>query len=511
MKATNGAVSSRKAVLWPVGIFAGALILYVATCAPGVVWQDAGRMQYRVLHNDIEGRLGLALSHPLFHLVAIGAKYVPAGEVAYKVNLVSAFCGALAVMNLFVLLRLWLGKELPALFGAVSLALSHTFWRHATIPETYDLYVAILLLELITLLQYLRSRHVRYLYLLGLFNGLAVADHVLGLIPLTCYAVLLLVLWRKRQVRPGQCAVVGLLWMLGAAPYEYLVLKNIFQTGDVAGTLASALFGNSWAGAVLNTSLSVKILKENALFLLLNFPTPNLAFFLVGLYGLYRTAPSRSFAHVLLALLVLFFAFASRYPVPDRYVFFIPFYGVLAALMAVGFHVATGHKKCKILCRAALVLTLLPIPAYMIAPAAARRVNLFAGMRQIPYRDPYRYFLQPWRTGYRGAERFAEKALRQVEPDAILCADSTTLYVLLYVQEVKHLRPDVKLLGIPSPEVTEQTIERTLKRQSVYVVSNVPGYCPAFLLKRYEFERTGVLWRVQSKRRPSSTQPHRAP
>ena len=34
--------------------------LYVLTCAPGPLWQDSGLFQYRIWHNDIEGKLGLA-------------------------------------------------------------------------------------------------------------------------------------------------------------------------------------------------------------------------------------------------------------------------------------------------------------------------------------------------------------------------------------------------------------------------------------------------------------------
>ncbi len=46
--------------------------LYMATCAPGPLWQDSGMLQYRIWHNDIQGNLGLALSHPLYHIIGIG-------------------------------------------------------------------------------------------------------------------------------------------------------------------------------------------------------------------------------------------------------------------------------------------------------------------------------------------------------------------------------------------------------------------------------------------------------
>ena len=71
--------------------------IYVATCAPGALWQDSGMYQYRILHNNIEGNLGLALSHPLYHIIGIGVKYIRLGEFAYRINLISAVAAAFKI------------------------------------------------------------------------------------------------------------------------------------------------------------------------------------------------------------------------------------------------------------------------------------------------------------------------------------------------------------------------------------------------------------------------------
>ena len=107
-------------------VLLAATLLYVATCAPGIVWQDSGVIQYRVFHNDIEGRLGLALSHPLYYILAIAVNNILFGDTACKVNMLTAVISAFAVANIFLLLRLWLGGTFAALLGAASLALSHT-------------------------------------------------------------------------------------------------------------------------------------------------------------------------------------------------------------------------------------------------------------------------------------------------------------------------------------------------------------------------------------------------
>lgn len=487
-------------------VFLSAAILYGSSCAPGAVWQDSGLIQYRVWHNDIEGCEGLAVSHPLYHLLAIGAKHIPIGEFGRRVNLVSAMAAAFAVANLYLLMRRWLGRDFPAIIAAVTLAVSHTFWWHASSAETYTLWAALFLGELILLLEYTRTKRVGYLYGLGLLNGLAIAVHMLAAIPLACYFVFIIVLVVRRRIRAKDLAIVASLWILGALPYEYLIVKNAIGSGDVLGTLASAAFGNRWRGDVLNTSLSWKLVKEDLLFLVLNFPTPNALLFFVGLAGLRKIGPSPGFRRVILALLVLFFAFAARYTVADRFAFFLPFYCVVAVVIGVGVRELRdlfGSVSPTLLAVAAF--TVLPVAAYAWMPGAAQRLNLSLGTRgDIPYRNDHEYFLRPWRTGDLGAERFAREALLTAEPNAIICADSTTVAPLLYAQEVKGLRPDVKIIAGAArsqgaPRLDEQTFASLLGTCPAYVVSQRPGYCPAFVLAKYELAQAGVLWRVLRK------------
>ena len=489
-------------MFWYLIVLTASGLLYAFTCAPTVLWQDSGLYVYRIWHNDIQGNLGLALSHPLYILIGIVAKYLPIGEFAYRVNLISAVAAAAAVANLFLLLRLWLGRVLPAIIAAVTLMVSWTFWQHAVIAEVYTLCVALLSAELIMLLQYARTKRVGYLYLLGLFNGLAIANHMWAAFGFACYTIFLIVLLVRRRIGLKHLVIIVLLWVAGAAPYEYLIIKNIILSGDFQSTLASAVFGSLWQGPVLNAAISMKMVLENIIFILLNFPTPNLVLFFVGLWVLREKAPVRSFANVVLALLVLFFVFAFRYTVPDRYVFFLPFYYFAAVLIGLGADVVLALYNRKALVLVILVFALLPTPAYFFTPEVARKTYKSLGQRrQRPYRDEYVYFLQPWKTGYRGAERFANEALDTVEKNAIIYADSTTVHALLYAQQVKGKRPDVKIVSgydrsENAPIFNEDTIEQLMENSAVYVVSPFPEYCPQFLLEQYKFKQVGILWRV---------------
>lgn len=483
-------------------VLCGALVLYTISCAPGLLWQDSGLIQYRIWHNDIEGFYGLALSHPLFYIVGIAVKYVPLGEFAHRVNMLSAVAGAVAVANMYLLIRLWTGKDMPAVIAAITLAVSHTFWRHASIIETYTFWTVLFLAELIVLLQYVKTKRLRYLYWLGFLNGLAIAVHMLAAIPLICYAILIISLLVRKEIRLRNLGIIVFLWLVSALPYEFLIVRTLIQSGDILGTLASAAFGSRWQEAVLNTSMSLKMVEENCYYILFNFPTPNILLFFAGGYTLIKMPISRSIKYIVATLTVLFFVFAFRYTVPDRYAFFIPFYVMVSIFIGLGTHYFINRIKRKALVLLVIFFSILPVGVYAIAPSMARNIGT---RNDIPYREDNAYFLRPWKTGYRGPDRFADEALDLVGNNAIIYADVTTVAPLLLLQQVKAKRPDVTIISGTlnsenAPLFNEQTIDTLLENRPIYIVSQKVGYCPSFVLEQYDLVQTGILWKVVAKK-----------
>jgi hypothetical protein len=480
-----------------------ACLIYTLSCAPGLLWQDSGLIQYRVLNNDIKGVFGLALSHPLFYLLAGVVKGIPVGNLPWRVNMLAALCGAVTVANLWLFVRLWLGKSLPALVAALSLGLAHTFWRHASIAETYTLWTALFTGELILLLRFTQTRRRGFLYALALVNGLALSVHMLASISCVCYMVYMLAIAKKEGVTiPILLGFIGL-WIVGASPYVLLCVNEWTSSGDFMGTVSSALFGDRWRGDVMNTSLSWKIVKENILFLGLNFPTPNVFLFLVGLAGLFKMSIDRGLRSVLLGTGVVFLVFAFRYTVADRYAFFIPCYVMCAIGMGVGASRILTRWDRRFWGVAVLLLCLLPIGVYSTVPHWAKETNISLGTRNdIPYRDDYAYFLRPWKTNERSADRFAREVLGQVGPDTVIYADMTTVAALLILQQGEGLRTDVSIVSEAvsspgAPVFTAQTVSSLLADRPIYLVSRLRGNCPAYVRENYQLTRAGLLWQVQ--------------
>ena len=91
-------------------VLAACVILYGITAAPDIIWQDSGMAILRAWRGDIAGWLGLALSHPSYYLPAQLMVKLPLGEPAWRLNLFSALCAAVAVANCWLLVRRLTGQ-----------------------------------------------------------------------------------------------------------------------------------------------------------------------------------------------------------------------------------------------------------------------------------------------------------------------------------------------------------------------------------------------------------------
>ncbi|NQV32680.1 MAG: DUF2723 domain-containing protein [Phycisphaeraceae bacterium] len=490
-----------KAYCLVLAIFA---VIYGVSCAPGLLWQDSGLIQYRVLHHDIHGFFGLALAHPLYYWVAFAAKAVPIGDALFRINLISALAGAITVANIFLLVRLWLGQTGPAVLAAMSLGLSHTFWRHACIAETYTLWAMFFTCELVLFFLYVKTEKMSFAYALAGINGLAVSVHMLGCLSAVCYLAYGLTLVRKKRIHPSKIALTMMIWLVGTLPYSSLILHEMVKSQDIAGTLVSAAFGDRWLDDVLNASLSWRVAKENMLYIVLNYPTVNIGLVFIGLFGLFR----KQMRHVMLVMLVMlgvlafvFLLFAWRYTVVDRYAFFIPFYCVMALFMGKGLHNLSKNGDIKVV-SLALAFSLCPVAVYALIPGTLRAQGYSLGTRQnIPYRDDLTYFLQPWKTGYRGADRFAQEVLVGLEEHAVLYADHTTVAPLVLYQDSHGIRPDVHVVSSVihtpgAPEFSKVSLDQLLTTRPVYVVSDQPGHYPSFLQENYALRQRGHVFQV---------------
>jgi len=372
-------------------------VLYAATAQRGAAWQDSGVFQWRIIDFDLLGKLGLALAHPLLVVLGKAASFIPFGPLAWRINLVSALCGAVAVANVAALVRrLAPHRPAAAWIAGGFLALAHTTWWLATICESQCVLLALFTSELHALVSLQRRPSSRLALLLGLLNGLALTAHNLALLALPAYGLTVVGLCRSSRLRWHSLACMAGGWLIGASGFLVMIVWRAGQLGP-AGALQSALFGRAWRGAVLGGSLPAVL--QGFGYVLYNFPNAALPLMFAGLWSLRRPRPG-GLAPAAIYLTGIHFLFAVRYAVPDQFMFFLPFYAMVCILAGLGLARIVGPGRGKWMVPvAAASLVLAPI-VYAAAPRVWGPLGLpLPGRKDLAFRDPARYWLAPWKGG----------------------------------------------------------------------------------------------------------------
>ena len=410
-------------------MFAAASVVYVATANRGIQWQDSGLHILRVVERQPANPLGLALSHPLHHWMA--RMFFGSGmfEASFAVTLVSAIAGAAAAANVAGCVLTLTRRPAAAVFAAASLGVAHTFWQLSTVAETYTVTAALLSAECWAIAYYAVRRRPAYLQLALLFNGLGVANHNLGLLTLPVLAWMAVAALHDRRWSAGDVAVVVCGWLIGASLYIGMALAEWVRTGDLGGTLHSALFGHAFRDAVLNVSLPWRSIGKMLAFVVLCFPNLLLPAAGTGLREIASRRTPRSLALYLFWALAIHGAFVVRYTVLDQHIFALPSYVLLCIAGGVGMSrwTAGGSPRTRHrLATASVVLLLGTVLLYAIAPALARRAKVLAGVeRHRPYRDDYVYLFSPWGVADDSAERMSREAVELAKPDGVIFVEDS--------------------------------------------------------------------------------------
>ncbi len=480
-------------------------ILYYISVAPGVLWQDSGLAQIRVVRHDFLGTLGLALAHPLYYLIAHAFQLLPFSDSAYKTNLVSATFASLTIANIYILLSMLLRRQkyyrLSAIIAAISLALAHTFWQHAALAEVYSVSTFLITCELLALVKFTHTWNIRWYLLAWFLCGLEWSNHNLALINAAAVAIWSISLIRNQHLKLKWIPIVILLWIIGGLPYEYLCLQSFLAGNPLPEVIRSMLFGK-YRKQVLNLSLGMKMLFTSIGVIGLNFPTANIFLIPVGwIQGKKQT--NNEMYLLLMVLTLLHLAFAVRYPVVDQYTFFIVPILFLSIWIGIGASVLINAKRDVAVIL--IIFALIPPVIYYHLPAIIQNVFPKFGYKcPIPYRDEARYFFLPWKTGYNGPTRLAEEIASEVPRNSIVIADGTSSRPLIYYQLTKKLRTDLQIVNhlfINEPvEKRIKHLDSLLKKRNVYVIRPHVGYCPKWILDNFKLTKFGPIYRITNEK-----------
>lgn len=497
------------------GLFVASFALYLRTLAPSLLFGDSAEFQ------TIAYTLGIG--HPtgyfIYVLLAKLFTFLPIGDIAWRVNLFSAFCAALTVALVYLITRKLGAQIVPAVYGSLTLALAPLFWKHASIAEIYAPSAACLAFILLAVLHWKETNNPRWLFVAGLFGGLSLGIHTT--VALAAPAILTYLFLYPSSYGRGagvRGALLGIFLFLSSfllldflnspAGYYNTVVRPSLSVWDMTPAdfdspferLAFLYFPPQFKGQLFAVS------PDQSLTRLIVFAVNaswNLLPAVVGIISLFfpRTgAPTRWREAVLLTLaFVAFTAFSVTYNVYDFYVFYIPALLILSIFIGLGISLAIE------------AIAMIPkLPSSV--PVALGIVILIAGFqpsfsntatswdgRIPPWTDDWESYLYQ----YPDARRFeAEEIVNQLEDNAILFTDWDYAYDFYYVAHVLQGRTGMSFHETYPQEDVYQLADSAI----AYIEANMdthPIYFserPSQLAARFKITRTGSgLFRLEEK------------
>ncbi len=437
-----------------------AFFVYLRTLAPTVMWYDMGEFA------TASHVLGIAhnTGYPLYILLGKLFTLIPIGEVAYRVNLMSAVFAALTVSLVYLIIHGLTASRLAALLGSLTLAFSSTLWASANWAESYPLNAFSTALITLLLLRWWESGRTWQLYLVFLVLGLSLGNHrlIVLLVP-----GLLLFLWAgRRALSAGHWLRCGLLFLLGLSVYIYLPLR---------GSQEPAL---SWARpASLETYLDMFLRGGSRgeywdfaflgrLDILSTFPLSEFTAFgliLAAIGVVYTWQRQRLFAAYGLSLCLLVGLVALSYHIHNIYNYFIPAYLMLGVWIGCGAQALLSFVFQRADVRR---LQWAHSGQYLFLPVAAVLLLL------LPFSLLARNLPRVDRSDDYSAYDFALTTLERVKPHSTIITDSWTASPLWYLQLVEGYRRDVfvsPVFSAPGEDVNGFIAEQFEKGRPVYV------------------------------------------
>ncbi|MEW6095230.1 MAG: DUF2723 domain-containing protein [bacterium] len=529
-------------------VFLIAFGVYLHTLTPSIGLHDAGDMVTAAYVLGIPHPTG----YPLYCILGkLWVTILPIGNIAYRMNMLSALCASLACMMVyFIVLKVVGGRRqevvkyhllhpashIPAAVSALMLSFATTFWEQAVIAEKYTLNALFATLIIFILLKWQeamstehrawsmevkaqssRLKAQSYLYLFAFTLGLSFTHHMqsIFLIPPAIYLIGTITWQMKIQpkgtkvnyqlpVTSYQLFKMFIFFFLPLLLWLYLpiraVANPVHNWGDPQ-TLDRFLQHISGGQYGYYFSYSIKELIIRIFTHITYFFSHQFTLYLVwiGIVGLVFFFRQRRRTFIFLALLVLTDILHSiRYTIINIEDYYIPSFAVFGVFFGYGLVNIMKYLKKYLPPYLLLLLCLLPIIPY--------NLHLFHNNQN------QHFFAYDYKTNI----------LKHLKPNAILFTEDDnigfTLWYLCYCEkerqdidllstifiqydwyakQIKHLHPDYPK---PLPQARSGEIVTRIKLNNI-IYNNIKSrpiyvFSDRWVDKKYGLVPEGMCWRV---------------
>lgn len=467
-------------------LFLLSLWVYVRTLCPTVAPFDSGEL--------ISAAYVLGIPHPpgypLYVLLGKLFTFLPFGSIAYRVNLMSAFFGALTVMMVFLIVcklqapnssetinqksiaKAW--NLLPPMVAALMLAFSPVFWKQAVVAEVFTLntFFAVLMVYVLLIWQgkivafkaenpgdNSPPKPAVYLNLFTFLFGLSLGNHHTIIL---CLPAFLYFIWRtvraaKSSSETGKIMSISrylmmlIFFLIGLSVYIYLPLRSLQNPVMDSGNPEN-----------LRNFIRVVLRSEYGTFTLSKLESHSLISLRLFIFQIFDFLRSlfKNFGFLGFGIGLLGFLEYSRKRVPLSWLLLLMF-----LFSGIGFVLLANVPKEGVMRRHLLErFYLLPWLIFSIwIGICVRSILENLKVKYLLYFIGGLFLILPFNLLIVNYPRLNESRnyftyhygrdlLKTLEPNSIFIAsDDTALFTLYYLQYVEGMRKDVRLIPTHRP------------------------------------------------------------
>lgn len=513
---------SRLDILFAILIGLLSLALYIRTLAPSLLYGDIAEFQ------TLSYTLGMthASGYPTQIMFGKLFTFLPFGDIAYRVNLMSAFFGALAAANVYLIVRVMGGWRTAGLLASFALTVSVFFWRRMIIAESYAPAAGMLTIVWLSVLLWRRTDKWGWLFLAGLAGGLSMGIHSTVIMTGASALVYMLLTARKQGAWLGATAGAALGLALTFAFFLYLdyndppssIYNTTYRTNlaergltpeefDSPTDRLLAIFpaGSFWTYYFSGAS---EEMNRRILEYVNSFSRWQFAGIMLGALALFAIPKNgrrrwREGLYALIAFpLIWVFAVSVEFSVYQE--FYVPVAVIVHVWLGMGVSAlldgaewplkrwqAIGPKRSALFV-SLLGLVLVALSAWNartdLRLAVTKGTTTFIQEEKIYPRDPER------------ATKEGHRILSQVEDNAILFANWDRLYSYVYTAHILEGRTGIALhetLLPPQPGTTTMAyIDANIDTRPIYFTLEIPGLDAYYNIEQIEPQ----LFRITRKK-----------
>jgi hypothetical protein len=486
---------------WAMMAFGLPFFIYLLTLAPTLYNLDSAELTTAAA----TGGLVRATGYPTYLILGRLWSWLPFGDVGFRLNLASAFYGAVAILCSEFILRRMQIKAWARFCAWGLLTIAPYFWAMSIIAEVYTLHLALMGITILTLLRWVEKPTPFRFFLPVMLTTVGLGNHAATVLLVPAYVWFVLVS-HPRHLRRPRTLIAGMIGvLLGTVVFLYLPLAYLQNPAfNYAGQFDAT---GRFVPVDLTTLAGLRWLVTGQSFsgLMFGYQWPEIgpeiwkyaqqlwaAFFAIGigpgLIGLVKSWQKDWRQGSLLSLVFLANAiFYINYRVVDKNTMFLPTYFIWAIWVGIGLQTILNWWQAQddkgALGRNAYFSSIVAWAIQGIVIVAVL-LALFWNWSRVSLADDM------------STRQQSEEILALVEPEAIVFGWWETVPGIQYLQLVEGVRPDVLAINrfLISGDDMLALIESELDDRPIYI--NSP---PLELIQTTEITKIGPLFQLHPR------------